>query len=237
MRLVAADREQLHAARVELRLVSSQLTELVLAPRSPIAAIEHEHDRTARELVDERDGVARLIRQRECTRLRAVGDARLVRDVQSGHAGGSGEREQRVTHVLAYHSRDVVRLIDRFRVLVPSWRFFDRAIASPQLFVAEVGGTWQPLAAPPRRWFNWAFAPAANLVLAYRAAVDHLVAEISALDPETPDDDPAITGSVSYELVTRIARTHVAPGTRFRWKIATPDDPDFVQSAELACPG
>jgi hypothetical protein len=126
-----------------------------------------------------------------------------------------------------------VRLIDRFRVLLPSWRFFDRAVASPQLYVAEVGCAWLPLDAPPRHWFTWAFAPAANLVLAYRAVVDQLVAEISALDPETPDDDPAITGAVTYELVTRIARTRVVPGTRFRWKIATPDDPDFVQSAEL----
>ncbi|HEY1548362.1 MAG TPA: hypothetical protein VGG28_11100 [Kofleriaceae bacterium] len=126
-----------------------------------------------------------------------------------------------------------MRLIDRFRVLLPSWRFFDRAVASPQLYVAEAGGAWLPLVAPRRRWFNWAVAPAANLVLAYRAVVDQLVAEISALDPETPDHDPAITSSVSYELVTRIARTRVAPGARYRWKIATPDDPDFVASAEL----
>jgi hypothetical protein len=177
--------------------------------------------------------VVRLIGERERGRLHPVGDARLVRDVQSGDTGGSGEREQRVAHAVAYHSRNAVRLIDRFRVLLPSWRFFDRAVASPQLYVAEAGGTWRPLVAPPRRWFNWAFAPAANLVLAYRAVVDQLVAEISALDPETPDDDPAITGSVSYELVTRIARDRVAVGTRYRWKIATPDDPDFVQSAEL----
>ncbi len=130
-----------------------------------------------------------------------------------------------------------VSVIDRFRVLLPSWRFFDRAVASPQLYVAEAGGARQPLVAPPRRWFSWAFAPAANLVLAYRSVVDQLVAEISALDPETPDDDPAITRSVSYELVTRIARERVEPGARFRWKIATPDDPDFVESAELtACP-
>jgi hypothetical protein len=129
-----------------------------------------------------------------------------------------------------------VRLIDRFRVLLPSWRFFDRAVASPQLYIAEAGGAWQPFAAPPRRWFNWAFAPAANLALAYRSVIEQLVAEISALDPATPDDDPAITGSVSYELVTRIACERVAPGARFRWKVATPDDPDFVESAELtAC--
>ena len=108
MRLVGADREQAHAAGVERRLVSSQLTELVFAPRSPIAAIEHEHDRPARELIGERDCVAHLIRQRESRRLRAVGDARLVRDVQSGHAGGSGEREQRVAHVLAYHTAMIV---------------------------------------------------------------------------------------------------------------------------------
>jgi hypothetical protein len=233
VRLVAADREQAYAARFELRLVSSQLTELVLAPRSPIAAIEHEHDRATGELIRERDGVVRLIGERERGRLHAIGDARFVRDVQSGHAGRSGEREQRVAHALAYHSRDVVRLIDRFRVLLPSWRFFDRAVASPQLYIAEAGGAWQPLVAPRRRWFNWAFAPAANLVLAYRAVIDQLVAEISALDPETPDDDPAITGAVSYELVTRIARERVAAGTRYRWKIATPEDPEFVQSAEL----
>jgi hypothetical protein len=124
-------------------------------------------------------------------------------------------------------------LLARFRVLFPSWRFFDRAVASPQLFVASAGGDWQALVAPPRRWFGWAFAPGGNLALAYQAVVDQLVAEIGELDPETPDDAPAIVESALYELVTRIARERAA-GAPFRWKIATPDDPDFIASPELS---
>ena len=124
--------------------------------------------------------------------------------------------------------------MSKLRVLLPSWRFFDRAVLQPQLYVRAVGQPWRAIAVPRRGLLGWAFAPEHNLALAYQSTVEQLVAEISELDPETPDDAPAITGTVAYELVTRIAREHAPPGAAFQWMIATPDDASFVTSPELA---
>jgi hypothetical protein len=128
-------------------------------------------------------------------------------------------------------------LLGRLRALLPSWRFFDRAVAPPQLWVrlAE-DAAWLPIAPPARSWTRWAFAPLANLALAYHAIVEQLVAELGELeleleagaDPAAPlaaETDPQVVGLVSYELVTRVARTHVQPaGRRFQWKITVPGD-------------
>lgn len=124
----------------------------------------------------------------------------------------------------------VVGRLLHLRVLVPSWRFFDRADAPPTLWIARAGGDWE-LVGPPRRHplVGWAFAPARNLGLAYQAAVDRLVAEVSALDPELPDDAPAITSLATYATVAAIARE--AGGAR--WKIVS-EDTDFLTSRERA---
>ena len=123
-------------------------------------------------------------------------------------------------------------VLARLRVLLPAWRFFDRAEPAPLLLVRAGAGAWTPLAAGPRGWTTWAFAPRGNLALAYHAAVAQLVADVDALDAELPDDDPAITGLVAYELVTRIAR-EAAGGAPFAWKVVV-DGADYLAAAELA---
>ncbi len=127
--------------------------------------------------------------------------------------------------------------VQRLRALLPSWRFFDRATVSPQLLVRRVGGEWLPAATPRRGWFGWAFAPASNLALAYHATVEQLVAEVDELDPATDHEAPAITGLVTYELVTAVARASVQTGDRWQWKIIVLDErawTDYLISAELA---
>jgi hypothetical protein len=119
----------------------------------------------------------------------------------------------------------------KLRALLPSWRFFDRASDSPQLFV-ERAAEWIAIGPAPRTWTSWAFAPRGNLALAYHAVVEQLIAEVDELDPSIPDDDPRITGLVAYALVTNIARAHVPPGARFRWRIAVGDE--FLVSTELS---
>lgn len=124
----------------------------------------------------------------------------------------------------------------RLRALLPSWRFFDRTSVPPRLYVRAAGGAWQPIAAPPRRAWSWAFSPAGNLALAEQSTVEHLVAEVDELDPSLDHDAPAITGLVSYELVGRIARVH-APAGRWQWKIVVDregDVSDYLVSPELA---
>ncbi|CAN5692136.1 hypothetical protein BH11MYX1_BH11MYX1_25520 [soil metagenome] len=133
--------------------------------------------------------------------------------------------------------------IQRLRALLPSWRFFDRATASPQLLVrsavtATELGVWQPVTTPRRGPLGWAFAPASNLALAYHATVEQLVAEVDELDPSTEHDSPAITGLVTYELVVAVARESMtlARGTRWQWKVIVFDGTewtDYVVSREL----
>lgn len=128
----------------------------------------------------------------------------------------------------------VLGRVAHLRALVPSWRFFDRADAPPTLWLARAEGDWELVRAPARSLLiGWVFAPRANLALAYQMAVDRLVADVSDLDPELPDDAPAITQLASYAMVTAIARELCAPATVFRWKIVN-DEADFVVSRELA---
>ena len=130
-------------------------------------------------------------------------------------------------------------LLGRLRALLPSWRFFDRAVASPQLWVRRADvAAWMPIAPPARPWTRWAFAPVGNLALAYQAIVEQLVAELGELELELPGDadpaaplavetDPQVVRLVSYELVPRVARAHVPDG-RCQWKITGPGDPAAV---------
>jgi len=126
--------------------------------------------------------------------------------------------------------------IQRLRALLPSWRFFDRATVSPQLLVRKAGGEWQSVASPRRGPLGWLFAPASNLSLAYHSTVEQLVAEVDELDPATDHDAPAITGLVTYELVTGVARESVKPEGRWQWKIIVLDErewADYLISREL----
>ncbi len=126
--------------------------------------------------------------------------------------------------------------IQRLRALLPSWRFFARATVSPQLLVRRVGGEWQPVATPRRGPLGWLFAPASNLALAYHSTVEHLVAEVDELDPATDHDAPAITGLVTYQLVTVVARESVTAEGRWQWKIIVLDErewTDYLVSGEL----
>jgi hypothetical protein len=111
----------------------------------------------------------------------------------------------------------------RLRSLLPSWRFFDRAVASPELFVRIADGPWQPLPVPVRQFWSWAFAPAGNLALAYQSTVEQLVAQVDELDDSTDHDDPKITSLVGWMLVNEIAREAGAS----QWKIVR-DGEDYL---------
>lgn len=144
--------------------------------------------------------------------------------------------------------------LTRLRSLVPAWRFFDRAAPVPSLWIrwAAPGGGFGPWSISddgPRGALSWAFAPRANLVLAYHAALDQLVTEIAELELAAPagpgeiETDPAIVDRASYEIVSRIARGYVPaavraqPGARLQWKLVVPcidEPPETLVSIELA---
>jgi hypothetical protein len=126
------------------------------------------------------------------------------------------------------------------RVLLPSWRFFDRAVRSPRLWIRRDAGEWFEVAAPASTPWRWAFAPASNLALAEQSAVEHLVAHVEELevgDDELADDAPAIVESVPYRLVDAIAHEHAGGAARYQWKIVAPDGDsviDFLLAPERA---
>ena len=147
-------------------------------------------------------------------------------------------------------------LLARFRALVPAWRFFDRAVHGPALYIrtsidgaAELG-PWELVPAGPRPAGSWLFAPAANLTLAYQATVDQLVAalgdlaledsasgESGAQSDDRIETDPRVTSLVSYELVTRVARTYAPGAACVQWKIVVPGEPgDYIVSPVLRSP-
>ena len=74
------------------------------------------------------------------------------------------------------------------KILIPSWRFFDRAGDLSQLyFKAHTGngnyGFWQEVLIPPKRHLgNFVLNPQGNLYLASQALVERLVQEISEDD-------------------------------------------------------
>ena len=125
-------------------------------------------------------------------------------------------------------------VLSRFRALLPAWRFFDRAVHGPALWIRTVpSGAWTQLPTGSRPRGSALFAPAANLTLAYQACVDQLVAELGELDVvdagpgDGVDRDPRVTSLVSYELVARIARIHGG----VQWKIVVADQPgDYILS-------
>jgi hypothetical protein len=106
---------------------------------------------------------------------------------------------------------------------LPSWRFFDRAIASPELLVRVGDEPWRSLVLPRRRFWSWAFAPAGNLALAYQSTVEQLVAQVDELDDSTDHDDPKVTSLVGWMLVNAIA--HDAGASQ--WKIVR-DGEDYL---------
>lgn len=139
------------------------------------------------------------------------------------------------------------------RVLVPSWRFFDRVAGSPRLLLRThhdgVVGPWAPIDDDRRTWWTWAFAPGANLALAGHAAIERLVNDVDSLAASSAglavatdadgalaaERDPAVLALAAWHVVADVARAQVAPGVRFEWKIVVPDDDggmvDYLRAA------
>lgn len=94
-----------------------------------------------------------------------------------------------------------------FKVLFPSWKFFDRAGPTATLFY-KLSGTsnseWVSCPAPPKRNFlNLILNPKGNVFLAMHGLIDNLVTDINSMSNETTGAQ-AITEAKSYKLVVRL---------------------------------
>lgn len=77
-----------------------------------------------------------------------------------------------------------------WRLIIPSWRFFDRAGDTAILYVRKTGSAapWTPVLVPPTRNLGNLFLnPTGNLYLACQGLVNRLVEEIS--DHQGPTDE------------------------------------------------
>jgi len=111
------------------------------------------------------------------------------------------------------------------RVLLPSWRFFDRPTAPLVLSVrtASEAGVWsafEPLLQATGGGLTTLLVNArGNLHLAYHQLSEQLVSDLSVL---STDDAEAARALVSYELVLALVRSSLAAratGTRFQFRL------------------
>lgn len=103
------------------------------------------------------------------------------------------------------------RSLALFRVLLPSWRFFEQVHPGPRLWCrfaaldAEFGSWQELLRAPPAGWQPVLINARGNLRLACLSAVEQLCNELETLAPE---QDPAQL--TSYQVVSCIVEVQLA---------------------------
>jgi len=121
------------------------------------------------------------------------------------------------------------RSLQLFRVLFPSWRFFDGPIEQPVLFyrVAAGGGEWSAwqvaLRRPPRKWHSLFLNGEGNLFLACYTLLDQLEDDLGKMD--VPDGE-AFERSASFQLTRNLVcfllreRGEMRNGCRYQFKVS-----------------
>lgn len=113
------------------------------------------------------------------------------------------------------------------RSFFPNWRFYHGLGHQPRLFIRSLDGAgqWQPWQMfMPRAAFHFGdlfHNPNNNLILANQNLVDHLSADVQAMD-----DDADVRKLVTYQLVERLARSLVptnATHYQFQLRLVPPD--------------
>jgi hypothetical protein len=86
-----------------------------------------------------------------------------------------------------------------WRILVPSWRFFDRIGIHPQLFVRFKDDWILASSRPSLRWYSLFFNPAYNYYHACNNLLERLILELA-------ENSENIETLVSYQIVKTLAR-------------------------------
>jgi len=131
-----------------------------------------------------------------------------------------------VLAVLGRHPIDS-RCLALFRVLLPSWRFFEDIAPAPRLWCRvarrgeDFGGWRELLSAPTRGAGALLLNPAGNLHLACHAALEQFQSELEAAPPDMPVGEligyGLIANMVAYELKTA---EPAGPELRFQFRLA-----------------
>lgn len=118
------------------------------------------------------------------------------------------------------------RALKLFRVLIPSWRFFDAPGIEPYLKHrvgprAESLGKWiETLPRSKRRPWNLFLNSKNNLITAYYGLVLQFLDDLETVNP------------VSYELVTRMVREFSQEENCLQWKLVANDEDLFISDIE-----
>lgn len=97
-----------------------------------------------------------------------------------------------------------------FRILIPTWRFFDKAATVPKLYVLT-GQDWVSALEPERlKWYSFFVNPMGNFYHAVCNALDHLLRF-----PEDKDANRIVHRYVRFHLIERGSHS----GERYQFKV------------------
>lgn len=94
-----------------------------------------------------------------------------------------------------------------WRILIPTWRFFDSAGPGVELWVCENGEWRKFLRPPPRRWFQLFYNPQWTLFHAHQNLVERMAVEAGEGMPPHKTDSFALidrlVGGLPFKIKVR----------------------------------
>lgn len=128
-------------------------------------------------------------------------------------------------------------LLNLFKPLFPSWKFFDESVDTPLLYYRTIIGTEDSewiICVPhaPKKWFHLFINPSGNFYLAYHSHIQQLLGELDAC---TDEQISTFHKSVSYQMTENFVRYELQRLKfvgNFQFKISAHDE-DILLSPKL----
>lgn len=128
-------------------------------------------------------------------------------------------------------------LLNFFKPIFPSWKFFDESVDTPLLYYRtingqEVSGWIICVPHAPKKWFHIFINPTGNFYLAYHSHIQQLLGELDACND---DQITAFHKSVSYKMTENFVRFELQRKNyigNFQFKISDQQD-DILLSPDL----
>lgn len=98
-----------------------------------------------------------------------------------------------------------VILLEFFKPLFPSWKFFDESIDTPVLLYRELNQSEWKIAVPvpERRWYNILWNPEGNFYLAYHSHMQQLMGDLTEADEK---EMHAFQNHPSYKITANFVK-------------------------------
>lgn len=110
-------------------------------------------------------------------------------------------------------------IVNLFKALCPSWKFFDESIDTPVLLFRLINeNEWKICINHPRkRWFHILYNPQGNFYLAYHSHIQQLLGDLDQADDLTAQQ---FHQHVSYKICENFVRS-MKPSSDFQFKISS----------------